>query len=70
MKATILKPLGISMGLMFFQQFSGINAIVYNTVSIFEAAGSTITPKYATVIVGSIQLIFTVFSGFFVSQVF
>ena len=54
------------MSIMFFQQFSGINAIVYNTVSIFEAAGSSIPAKYATIIVGLVQFVFTVLSGFFV----
>lgn len=56
------------MSIMFFQQFSGINAIVYNTVSIFEAAGSSIPAKYATIIVGLVQFIFTVLSGFFVRK--
>jgi facilitated trehalose transporter len=30
------KPLGISMGLMFAQQFSGINAVMFYSVSIFK----------------------------------
>ena len=30
------KPLGISMGLMFAQQFSGINAVMFYSVSIFR----------------------------------
>ena len=31
-----IKPLLISLGLMFFQQMSGINAVVFYTVKIFE----------------------------------
>ena len=60
---TLLKPLGISMGLMFFQQFTGINSMVFYTVSIFKSAGSTINKNYATIIVGFVQLICTAASG-------
>jgi facilitated trehalose transporter len=31
-----IKPLFISLGLMFFQQMSGINAVVFYTVMIFK----------------------------------
>lgn len=31
--------------IMFFQQFTGINAIIYNTVTIFQTAGSTIDSR-------------------------
>ena len=67
LKSPVVKPFAISMGLMFFQQFTGINAIIYNTVSIFQTAGSTIDSRYCTIIVGFVQLVFTIFSGFFVS---
>ena len=69
MKGPILKPLSISMALMFFQQFTGINAMVFYTVSIFKSAGSTIDSHYATIIVGFVQLIFTATSGIFVSRI-
>ena len=36
---TILKPLVISIGLMFVQQFSGVNAVVFNAASICKLAG-------------------------------
>ena len=67
---TLLKPLGISMGLMFFQQFTGINAMVFYTVSIFKSAGSTIDKNHATIIVGFVQLICTAASGSLVRDVF
>ena len=63
-----LKPLTISMAIMFFQQFTGINAVVYYTVSIFQSAGSSIDSRYATIIVGIVQLLFTAASGFFVDR--
>lgn len=31
-----IKPVFISLGLMFFQQFSGINAVIFYTVQIFK----------------------------------
>ena len=68
LRGSVWKPLGISMGIMFFQQFTGINAVVYYTVSIFNAAGSSIQPRYAAIIVGFVQLLFTVGSGFFVDR--
>jgi len=37
---------------MFFQQFSGIGAVIYYTVSIFRMSGSTINPNLCTIIVG------------------
>lgn len=64
----VLKPLGISLGIMLFQQTTGINAIVFYTVSIFQTAGSTLDGRYATIIVGFVQLVFTVASGFLVNQ--
>lgn len=56
------------MGIMFFQQFTGINAMVFYTVSIFKSAGSSIDGRYATIIIGFVQLIATAASGFFVSK--
>lgn len=32
------KPVAITMGLMFFQQFSGVNAVIFYTVKIFEVS--------------------------------
>ncbi|KAF4532171.1 hypothetical protein B566_EDAN002233 [Ephemera danica] len=54
-----LKPLLISVGLMFFQQFSGINAVIFYTVSIFRMAGSTIEDNLATIIVGIVNFLAT-----------
>ncbi|XP_059483953.1 facilitated trehalose transporter Tret1 isoform X2 [Neocloeon triangulifer] len=50
-----LRPLGISVGLMVFQQFSGINAVIFYTVSIFRMAGSTVDDNLAAIIVGVVN---------------
>lgn len=55
MKRSNLKPLMISLGLMFFQQLSGINAVIFYTVSIFKDAGSTIDENLCTIIVGVVN---------------
>lgn len=59
LKPCNLKPLLISLGLMFFQQLSGINAVIFYTVSIFKDAGSTIDENLCTIIVGVVNFIAT-----------
>lgn len=44
---------------MFFQQLSGINAVIFYTVSIFKDAGSTIDENLCTIIVGIVNFIAT-----------
>lgn len=68
MKGPVMKPFGISLGIMFFQQATGINAMIFYTVSIFQVAGSSIESRYATIIVGGVQLVFTIASGFLVDR--
>ena len=46
------KPLFISLGLMLFQQFSGINAVIFYGTHIFELAGSSLDPHVCTIIIG------------------
>ena len=45
---------------MFFQQWSGINVIIFNTVTIFNAAEVKVDQYLATNVVGLVQLIATV----------
>merc|ERR1712139_586238 len=52
----VMKALGIGLTLMFFQQMSGINAVIFYTKSIFEAAGSTIDSNLSTVIIGLVNI--------------
>jgi SP family facilitated glucose transporter-like MFS transporter 8 len=53
------KALVISLGLMLFQQLSGVNAVIFYSVDIFDAAGSTLDPKVAAIIVGVVQVVVT-----------
>ncbi|XP_054266186.1 facilitated trehalose transporter Tret1-2 homolog isoform X4 [Macrosteles quadrilineatus] len=54
------KPLVISMGLMLFQQMSGINAVMFYTVDIFKASKSSIDNNLCTIIIALVNLV-TVF---------
>ncbi|XP_054005679.1 facilitated trehalose transporter Tret1-like isoform X1 [Hylaeus anthracinus] len=58
-KKSHLKPLLISLGLMFFQQLSGINAVIFYTVQIFKDAGSSIDENLSTIFVGIVNFIST-----------
>lgn len=54
-----IRPLLVSLGLMFFQQLSGINAVIFYTVKIFREAGSTIDENLCTIIVGAVNFLST-----------
>lgn len=47
----------ISISLMFFQQFSGINAIIYYAHTIFTLANSSVDEKFCTIIIGIVNFI-------------
>lgn len=66
-RATI-RALIISMGLMFFQQLSGINAVIFYTGFIFTAANSGVDATIATIIVGIMQVIATFISSIVVDK--
>lgn len=51
-----IKPLTICMTLMVFQQFSGINAVIFYTTSIFKASKSTLPAEICTIIIGIVNL--------------
>ena len=61
-------PLLLALGLMFFQQFSGINAVMFYSTNIFIEAGSSIQPKYATIIVGVAQVFATIAGSLLVDR--
>ncbi|XP_011633666.1 facilitated trehalose transporter Tret1-2 homolog isoform X2 [Pogonomyrmex barbatus] len=48
-------------GLMCFQQLCGVDAVLFYTVNIFQAANSTIDPFLATIIIGLTEVVMTIF---------
>ncbi|CAH1985406.1 unnamed protein product [Acanthoscelides obtectus] len=54
-----IKLLAIVLGLMFFQQFSGINAVIFYTTRIFKESGSSLNENICTTIVGTVNFIST-----------
>ncbi|CAL4073794.1 unnamed protein product [Meganyctiphanes norvegica] len=59
LKPYYLKPMGISLMLMFYQQFSGINAIMFNLVTIFETTGSSMSTTLSSCLVALVQVVGT-----------
>ncbi|KAH8257983.1 hypothetical protein KR038_003611 [Drosophila bunnanda] len=55
----VLKGLGIAVLLQVFQQWTGINAILFYSTSIFEDTGSGISGSNATLIIGVTQVVST-----------
>lgn len=62
------KALFISLSLMFFQQMSGINAIIFYTKDIFADANTGIDPGLASIIVGIMQVIAVFVSSLIVDK--
>jgi len=60
-----LAPFLVSMWLMLGQQFSGMNAVMFYCVQIFQAAGSSLNPNVANIIVGGVQIFATVLAAVF-----
>ncbi|XP_044581603.1 facilitated trehalose transporter Tret1 isoform X1 [Cotesia glomerata] len=54
-----IKPLMISIGLMFFQQFSGINTVIFYSTKIFEESGSSIDKNISSIIIGVVNFVAT-----------
>lgn len=68
-RKTTIRGLVVSMGLMFFQQVSGINAVIFYTNDIFGAANTGIKPELATIIIGVMQVVATFVSTVIVDRV-
>ncbi|CAL7938500.1 unnamed protein product [Xylocopa violacea] len=68
-KKPILKTMGVAYGLMFAQQFSGINAIIFYCETIFKQTGVDLDPLLQMVIVGVVQVIASAASAVLIDQV-
>ncbi|KAK4875277.1 hypothetical protein RN001_011699 [Aquatica leii] len=55
----VIKAMVIALALMFFQQLSGINAVLFNALEIFQQSGTTLSPNVCTIISGAVQVIAT-----------
>lgn len=55
----VLKGLGIGIMLQVFQQWTGINAILFYSTSIFEDVGAGLSGTDATLIIGVVQVVST-----------
>ena len=62
----VVKPLLIGFGLMVFQQFSGINAVIFNAAELFKSSSDQTTTSHTTyseldgaIAVGAIQVLVT-----------
>ncbi|XP_077297723.1 solute carrier family 2 member nebulosa isoform X2 [Arctopsyche grandis] len=58
----------ICMSLMLFQQFSGINAVIFNVTTIFKSASDAIPEDIATIIIGVVQVVATFLSTLIVDK--
>lgn len=58
----------MALGLMFFQQMSGINAVIFYTAAIFGYADTGIDPLLATIIVGVMQVVTTFIASLVVDK--
>ncbi|XP_018573957.1 facilitated trehalose transporter Tret1-like [Anoplophora glabripennis] len=62
-KKTVIKAFIITFALYFFQQFSGVNVIIFYTTDIFKASGTKLDPQTAAILVGVFQVITTFISS-------
>ncbi|XP_018901427.2 LOW QUALITY PROTEIN: facilitated trehalose transporter Tret1 [Bemisia tabaci] len=63
-----VKGLIIGLGVMFFQQFSGVNAVIFYAASIFKDAGSSFSYNVSSIIVGSVCVAFTYLSTLIIDK--
>jgi sugar porter (SP) family MFS transporter len=63
-----LNGLIVSLGLMVFQQMSGINAVLFYTGNIFAETGSLMAPDTSAILVGTVQLIATLLSTLLIDR--
>jgi len=69
LEPSALKPLGVTLILILFQQTSGVNAVQSYTVKIFQAASPNLDANLATIIIGVVQVVFVFLSMLLVDRV-
>ena len=62
------RPFLLCIVVMFYQQFSGINAIIFYTSSILDSAKSTLNPNSATIYIGLVQSVAVLISCLLVDR--
>lgn len=62
-KPEVVIPLLLSFSLVFFQQTTGSNAVLFYTVDIFKAASSSLDPNVATIIIDVVLVVSTALSS-------
>jgi SP family facilitated glucose transporter-like MFS transporter 8 len=67
-KSPSAKAVRIIFGLMIFQQLTGIDAVIYYTVDIFNDAGTSLSSSVCTIIVGILQLVSTYITSLIVDR--
>ncbi|KAG6460778.1 hypothetical protein O3G_MSEX012210 [Manduca sexta] len=67
-KKNAIKAIVICYSLMLCQQLSGINAVIFNTSTIFGAAGAAISASISTIVIGVIQVVATFGSSLVVDR--
>lgn len=64
----LIKAFIISLALVGFQQFSGINAVLFYAQTIFSASGSDLKAEYASIIIGGVQFVTSFITPLFVDR--
>ncbi|XP_058818789.1 facilitated trehalose transporter Tret1-like [Topomyia yanbarensis] len=63
-----VRALCTMLGLMFFMQMTGVNAVLFYSTSIFQSANVTIEAEVATIIMGGMQVLGTLLSSLIVDR--
>lgn len=70
MKRPVLKTMAVAYGLMFAQQFSGINAMIFYGVTILEATGVGMESLVELIIFGVVQVVACVAATLLIDKVY
>ena len=63
-----LKPLVVALVLMLGQQLSGVNAVIFFSVTIFNAAKTSLNSLIENVIVGGVQVVATAIAAILIDR--